>query len=254
MFGTPLFRCLPFLCFPCVSPQPLAEVEAFCCKGSSRNRKFVILNSKFRIAKSAAACGGRASSVTNCGPSPPGGCGPPTSYEVDPLSVRFSDTSPPPGGGCALAGANSEFKIQDSKFKIQNSTLRLGQQLAKGCASGLANASSGPSRGDAAARSVLTDRPAASVSAQRPARSRTERPATRRSSPPPGGGCGLPMRRIEMSRSGLATIRRLRAADPCGIAFAGRPFHRNPASAMRQTPSSERASPPYRFSSEVSYR
>ena len=45
-------------------------------------------------------------------------------------------------------------QIQHSRFKITDS----GRGLRSACASGLADASSGPSRGEAAARSVLTDR------------------------------------------------------------------------------------------------
>ncbi len=78
-----------------------------------------------------------ASSATNCGPPPPGGCGPPIAARLirhnKPAAERMGlhertcgtrKCSPPPGGGCGMRrllyeAANSEFKIQNSELQTR---------------------------------------------------------------------------------------------------------------------------------------
>ena len=79
------------------------------------------------------------------------------------------------------------------KSCLHTLNLHAGCSLRSACTSGLADASSGPSPGEAAARSVLTDRPAASIppkASPQPGGRACFR-AARDCSPPPGGGCGL---------------------------------------------------------------
>ena len=67
--------------------------------------QFRIQNSRFKITDRAAACGALASSTKNCGPPPPGGCGP-----LRPFGRKFS--------------------IQNSRFKINKD--RLGIYSGRG--------------------------------------------------------------------------------------------------------------------------
>ena len=103
-----------------------------------RNRKFMIQNSRFKIAFGCAwtyipvrdaACGAHACSVMNCGPPPPGGCDPHGPTERSKLESSLQ----PSGGACdveeqpsargrlraaAVPFWNRKFIIQDSKFRI----------------------------------------------------------------------------------------------------------------------------------------
>ena len=76
-----------------------------------------------------------ASSATNCGPPPPGGCGPPIAARLirhnKPAVERMGlhertcwtrKCSPPPGGGCGMR--RLLYEAANSKFKIQNSGLQ----------------------------------------------------------------------------------------------------------------------------------
>ena len=152
-----------------------------------------IHDSKFKIQNynRAADCGGHADSATNCGPPLPGGCGPPMPAASNP----FEKSPQPSGRACgAPKGAmkNEELKMRNYfglqlakgthertcgremracagrscgplRFhlepQIQNSEWQIRAAACGGHArSGLADASSGPPRREAAARSVLTDR------------------------------------------------------------------------------------------------
>ena len=77
---------------------------------------------------------------------------------------------------CARSGANSEFKIQDSKLQI-------GLQPAEDATT---QRSCGPPPPGGCGPPI-----AARLLPCKKARSRADGPATIRSSPPPGGGCGL---------------------------------------------------------------
>ena len=103
------------------------------CALAGANSIFKIHNSKLPIGLQPAE---HASSATNCGPPPPPGCGP----------LRL-----------LIEAANSAFKIQDSKFMGSRSSLAVcsgsGRSLRRNAqADAKADASSGPSRGEAAAR------------------------------------------------------------------------------------------------------
>ena len=106
--------------------------------------------------------------------------------------------------GRLRAAAPIRAQIQNSKFKIQN--YALGRQPAENrskrtCGTrvaGLRPPGCGPPTSnevECTAKSINNcgpPIPAGSISLSRPARSRADGPATIRSSPPPGGGCGLP--------------------------------------------------------------
>jgi len=102
-----------------------------------RSRKFKILNSRFKIR----FVRGRRVSVSF-------GSGRNLRRDGTKRTCGTRDAGLRPGaaaGCCALVGANSEFKIQNSELPNRSAA-------CEGRASGLADASCGPSRGEAAAR------------------------------------------------------------------------------------------------------
>ncbi len=112
-------------------PSP-PKTAARCGSSGTANSR-----SRFRITDRAAACGVRASSAANCGPPPPGGCGPhgpdgPIPNRDKPAAertgLRLWRSRPPPGDGCGLPTSATSQSPQSTSETSNSRGLPVAQQ------------------------------------------------------------------------------------------------------------------------------